>query len=181
MGKVFEAIDPKIENWISRQQMFFVATAPSGDEGLINCSPKGLDTLRVLGPHDIAYLDLGGSGVETIAHLKQNGRMVLMMCAFEGPPKIIRFYGTGTAVEPGDDGFEELLAHFPDFAMPRAVIRLSITRIADSCGYGVPRYQHEGKRDAMENWVASKTEQEMLDYRKQNNSTSLDGLPGIKT
>ena len=104
MGKVFEAIDEKIETWISRQQMFFVATAPSGDQGLINCSPKGLDTLRVLGPREIAYLDLGGSGVETIAHLKQNGRMVVMMCAFDGPPKIFRFYGTGRVVEPGDDG-----------------------------------------------------------------------------
>src|SRR5919197_3058545 len=143
MGKVFDEIDPKLARWIGAQQLFFVATAPSGDDGHVNCSPKGpIESLRVLGPRRVAYLDLVGSGAETIAHLRQNGRIVIMLCAFAGPPRILRLHGRGRVVEPGDPNFEELAG---GFALPetttagparRSVVVVDVDRIADSCGYG---------------------------------------------
>lgn len=179
MGKEFDAIDDRISNWIERQSLFFVSTAPLSDSGLINCSPKGQDTLRILDSKTLAYLDLGGSGVETIAHLKENGRIVIMMCAFEGPPKIFRFYGTGEVIEPHHSEFEALNAQFPDYRMPRAIIRVRLTRIADSCGFSVPLMKKTADRTAMDNWLNGKSDDDLIAYRKKNNLTSLDGLPGV--
>jgi predicted pyridoxine 5'-phosphate oxidase superfamily flavin-nucleotide-binding protein len=132
MGKIFDAIDDRLEDWIARQRMFFVGTAPSGDDGHVNVSPKGpIETLRVLDPHTVAYLDLIGSGAETIAHLRENGRIVVMLCAFEGGPRIVRLHGRGEVVDadavefPGVDVLPEQL---------RTVIRVDVDRIADSCG-----------------------------------------------
>ena len=180
MGKEFAAIDTRIRQWIERQKMFFVATAPTAADGLINCSPKGLDTLCVLGPNRLAYLDVGGSGIETVAHVRENQRIVIMLCAFDGPPKIFRFYGRGTVVEPRDAEFDQLLPKFPKQPAVRNIIVVDVERIRDSCGYGVPEYDFRRHRDSMHNWLESKTEEDMLAYRKENNAESLDGLPGLK-
>ena len=179
MGKEFSEIDTRIQQWIERQKMFFVATAPLAADGLLNCSPKGLDTLQVLGPKQLGYLDLGGSGIETVAHVRENQRIVIMLCAFDGPPKIFRFYGRGTVVEPHDPQFAELLSRFPAQPAARNIVVVDVECIRDSCGYGVPEYEFRRQRDSMHNWITSKTEGEMLAYREENNSESLDGLPGL--
>ena len=179
MGKEFAEIDDKIRNWIERQHVFFVATAPLSGDGLINCSPKGLDSLRVLGPRQIAYADTGGSGIETVAHIKENGRIVIMLCAFDGPPKIFRFYGKGRSVEPGQQEFDDLVAAFPAMPAVRNFVVVDIDRIRDSCGYGVPLYEFQRERDSLSNWANQKTPEELATYRDENNAESLDGLPGI--
>ncbi len=180
MGKEFDAIDSRIRSWIERQKMFFVATAPLAADGLINCSPKGLDSLSVLGPKQLAYLDLGGSGIETVAHVRENQRIVIMLCAFDGPPKIFRFYGRGTVVEPQDSEFPGLLAKFPQHPAARNIIVVDVECIRDSCGYGVPEYDFRRQRDSMHNWLESKSEEELQTYFRDNNAESLDGLPGLK-
>lgn len=179
MGKDYTEIDERIQAWIGRQRLFFVATAPLSGDGLINCSPKGLDSLRVLGPRRMAYVDIGGSGIETVAHLRENGRVVIMMCAFDGPPKIFRFYGKGSVVEPHDSEFNGMLSQFPPVPAARNIIVVDIERIIDSCGYGVPQYEFQKDRDSLANWISSKTEDELLDYRATRNAKSLDGLPGL--
>lgn len=179
MGKDYTEIDDSIQRWLNHQTMFFVSTAPLAAEGLVNCSPKGGDTLRVLGPRRLGYLDYGGSGIETVAHLKENGRITIMLCAFTGPPKIFRFFGRGSVVEPHDEAFENLLAQFPPPPTARSIIVVDVERIMDSCGYGVPEYTLKKQRDSMQNWLASKTEADILAYRRENNRVSLDGLPGL--
>lgn len=179
MGKEYTEIDERIQKWIARQHMFFVSTAPTDSKGLINCSPKGLDSLRVLGPRSIAYVDTGGSGIETVAHLRDNGRITLMMCAFDGPPKIFRFYGQGEAVEPHHEDFDGLLSKFPDMPAARNVIRISVDRIIDSCGYGVPLYDFKSHRDSLSNYFDKQTDEDIWAYRRDRNSESLDGLPGL--
>ncbi len=180
MGKEYTEITPKLQSWIDRQQMFFVATAPIAGDGLINCSPKGLESFRVLSPHRIAYLDVGGSGIETVAHLKENGRIVIMMCAFAGPPKTYRFYGRGSVIEQHDSNFKELLQEFPPQPAARNIIVVEVERIIDSCGYGVPLYTFEKQRDSMQNYLADKTEEFIKQYRAKKNRYSLDGLTGLE-
>ncbi|MEM9533137.1 MAG: pyridoxamine 5'-phosphate oxidase family protein [Pseudomonadota bacterium] len=179
MGKEYSEIDDRLKRWLARQKMFFVATAPLAADGLVNCSPKGGDTILVTGPRQLAYLDYGGSGIETVAHLKENQRIVIMFCAFEGPPKIYRFHGAGRVLEPGQDSFDALRAQFPDHPACRNIIVVDVDRISDSCGYGVPMYEYTGERTAMATWIESKTEDEMQAYRAKNNRVSLDGLPGL--
>lgn len=180
MGKVFDCIDDDIRDWIGQQQMFFVATAPLSGEGLVNLSPKGLDTFRVLDDHTIAYLDYGGSGIETLAHVRENGRIVVMMCAFRGPPKIFRFHGTGEIVTPNDKGYGALAAQFDlSFVGVRAIIKVNVSRISDSCGYGVPLYQFEGQREISPKYVKQRGGDHIRNYFAENNSTSLDGLPAM--
>jgi hypothetical protein len=160
--------------------MFFVATAPLGAHGHVNVSPKGRDTLRVLGPHALAYLDYVGSGAETIAHVRENGRIVLMVCAFQGPPRIVRFHGRGEVFEPGDPEFDPLRALFPREPAGRAVIRVSVSRIADSCGYGVPLYGFEGHRPQLPAWAERKGPEGLLRYQQDKNGVSIDGLPALR-
>ena len=179
MGRLFTQIDDDLKAFISEQKMFFVATAPLSPEAHINHSPKGLDTFRILGPRTVAYLDLTGSGVETIAHLKENQRVVLMFCAFEGPPMIVRLHGRGFVHEPGDPAFPALAARFPAHPATRTIVRVEVDRIADSCGHGVPRYAFQGDRDLIQRWAEKKGADGMVDYRRQKNTTSLDGLPGL--
>jgi hypothetical protein len=179
MGKEFPEIDERIRRWIDGQRVFFVSTAPSAKDGRINCSPKGHDSLRVLGSRQIAYADIGGSGIETVAHLKENGRIVIMMCAFDGPPKIFRFYGTGRPVEPHDTEFDDLAPLFPDLPSIRNFVVMDVDCIRDSCGYGVPVYEFKSERESLKNWCDAKTDDELLEYRSENNSRSLDGLPGL--
>ncbi len=179
MGKEYTEIDERIQKWMGRQQMFFVSTAPSSSDGLVNCSPKGLDSLRVTGPMQVAYVDTGGSGIETVAHLKDNGRITLMMCAFDGPPKIFRFYGKGRVLEPHDGGFDDMLSRFPTMPAARNIIVIDVERIIDSCGYGVPLYEFKQHRDSLPNYFSKQTEGDILNYRRDRNSESLDGLPGL--
>ena len=180
MGKVYEKIDSKMRDWVAQQRLFFVATAPLAGDGLLNCSPKGMDTFRILDDHTVAYLDLTGSGVETIAHLKENGRIVIMFCAFEGPPNIIRFYGQGEAIEPNHPEFAALQSEFPTYPGIRSVIRVHVTRIADSCGFAIPLYDYQGERDTLIRYAERKGPEGMADYRAENNVQSLDGLPGLE-
>ena len=180
MGKVYEQIDAPLEQFIRAQQMFFVATAPLAAEGHVNLSPKGLDSFRVLGPHSVGYLDYVGSGAETIAHLRENGRIVLMVCAFQGPPRILRLHGRGEIVEPQDAGFEPLRAQFPPAQGVRSVVRISLTRISDSCGFGVPLYQFEGDRAQLPKWAERKGDTALRDYQRDKNRNSVDGLPALR-
>jgi hypothetical protein len=179
MARVFESIGDDLAEFIGEQKMFFVATAPSGGAGHVNLSPKGLDAFRVIGPRTVAYLDVTGSGVETIAHLRDDGRITILFCAFDGPPRILRLFGRGTVVLPGENGFDELASRFPATPGMRSVIRIELDRIADSCGYGVPRYDWVGPRSQMIDWAERKGPDGLRAYREKNNARSIDGLPGI--
>jgi hypothetical protein len=181
MGTVYPALDEAVTQFIQAQHVFFVATAPLDAHGHVNVSPKGLDTFRILAPTTVAYLDLIGSGVETVAHLKENSRITLMFCAFAGPPKILRLYGQGRVVEPLDEAYPALLEHFPVFEGTRAVIVVEIDRIADSCGYGVPLLKYEKDRGQLTAWARNRGPERLHTYRKEKNSRSIDGLPGLST
>lgn len=180
MGRTYEAVDEPLSGFLQRQHVFFVGTAPSGRDGHINVSPKGLaETFAVLDAHTVAYLDLTGSGVETIAHLRDNGRIVVMFCAFEGPARIVRLHGRGEPVLPGDPRFSELAARFPARPGIRSVIVVRVERIADSCGFGVPRMRFEAERDDLDRWAERKGEAGIVRYRATSNVESIDGLPGV--
>jgi len=179
VATVLDSIDDDLAAWIVAQPVFFVATAPTGADGHLNLSPKGYDTLRVLDPNTVAYLDLTGSGVETIAHLRENGRITLMICAFEGPPRIVRLYGTGDVVLPGDPEWTELVGHFGARAGARAVIRTRVERLSSSCGYSVPFMTLVGERPTLDQWAGRKSASELDDYRAAKNAVSIDGLPGL--
>jgi Pyridoxamine 5'-phosphate oxidase len=181
MGKLFDEITPALADWLSQQRVFFVATAPLAADGLINCSPKGMDSFRVLGPREVAYLDLTGSGIETVAHLRENRRIVFMFCAFAGPPKIVRLHGTGEVITTGSPDYPTLQALFPDYPGGRAILRVRLMRISDSCGYAVPRYDYVGERDTLVRWAESKGTDGLSRYRDEKNAHSLDGLPGLET
>ena len=192
MAKVFERIDEHLREWIAKQPLFFVGSAPLDSGGHVNVSPKGpIGTLRVLDDHTVAYLDMVGSGAETVAHLKENGRIVVMLCAFEGPPRILRLHGRGEVIPAGDPRFDELYGR-AGFEAPheveaarRAIIRVEVTRIADSCGYGVPLMAYEGERPHMEAWAEKKIrvggEAEIEAYVAAKNAESIDGLPAFET
>ena len=180
MGKLFERIDSALEAFIRVQQMFFVATGPLDADGHINLSPKGLDTLRILDPQTLAYLDYVGSGAETIAHVRENGRITVMLCAFQGPPRIVRLYGRGEVLEVQDVDFVRLRQLFPTEPTGRAIIRISVTRIADSCGYGVPRYAFEGDRTQLQEWASRKGAEGLHVYQREKNRFSIDGLPALR-
>jgi hypothetical protein len=179
MAKVFAEIEPEMAAWIAKQHLFFVATAPAGDEGLVNCSPKGLNTFAILDPLTVAYLDLTGSGVETIAHLRENGRIVVMFCALEGAAKIVRLHGEGEVITPDDPGFAALYGHFAPMPGVRAVIKIRVMRVSDSCGFGVPEYAYVGERRALVDWAETKGESYMAAYQAKQNAQSLDGLPAL--
>lgn len=179
MGKIFDEITPALKEWIQAQKMFFVATAPLTADGHINCSPKGLDSFVILDEHTVAYQDFTGSGVETIAHIQENRRIVIMFCAFEGPPKIVRLHGHGEAVTPNHPDFEELSKHFKKEIGIRAYIRIKTTRISDSCGYAVPLYDYKEDRNVLHKYSVAKGEDGLKEYRAEKNRTSIDGLPGL--
>jgi hypothetical protein len=164
---------------VEAQHVFFVATAPSGDGGHVNVSPKGMDAFRVLDERTVAYLDLTGSGAETIAHVRQNGRITIMCCTFEGKPDIIRLYGTGRVVVPGDDGFDELVGRFPAYPGVRSVIVVGLERVSASCGFGVPLYAYAGERTRLVEWAEAKGPDGIADYWAAKNATSIDGLAAL--
>lgn len=167
------------EKFIRAQSMFFVASAPLDAEGHVNVSPKGLDTFRILGPTTVAYLDLTGSGVETIAHLRENGRIVLMFCAFQGPPNILRLHGRGRVVEPSSAEFHDLASRFPTYLSTRSIVVVEISRVSDSCGYGVPLMKYEGERSQLRDWARKKGPEGLVAYRREKNQASIDGLSGV--
>jgi hypothetical protein len=190
VGKTFEGIDDHLRGWIAERELFFVGTAPLSEDGRVNVSPKGpIGTLRVLDEHTVAYLDVIGSGAETIAHLRENGRIVVMLCAFAGPPRILRLHGRGEVVAAKDPGFEELRERC-GFEEPangvtrRAIVVVHVQRVADSCGYGVPLMTYEGERPHHEAWAAKKLRvggaDALRDYQREKNARSIDGLPAVE-
>jgi hypothetical protein len=181
MGKLHTEIDAEMGAFLRAQHVFFVATAPLAADRHLNLSPKGLDTFALLGPREVAYLDLVGSGAETLAHLRENGRIVLMFCAFDGRPRIVRLHGRGRAVEPQDPEFAALAARFPAHPATRSVVRAELDRISDSCGYGVPRLEYKGERDQLTLWADRKGEDGLRKYVDANNLTSIDGLPAARS
>jgi hypothetical protein len=190
MGQTYDEISPKLGQWIAQQPLYFVGTAPSGSEGHINISPKGArESFAILGPNKVAYVDMTGSGAETIAHLRDNGRIVVMFCAFDGPPKIVRLHGKGTILFHPEPEFEAALAQFslnPEAkAVARAVIVVDVERVSDSCGYVVPIMTYERERDQMYRWAEAREAKYgpgwWDDYKRQKNAVSIDGLPALDT
>ena len=182
MATLHEQIDDKLRSWLLAQPVFFVGTAPLSGDGHVNVSPKGMaGTFAVLGPHRIAYLDYFGSGIETIAHLKENGRIVVMCCSFSGPPKIVRLHGTGRAVFAGDPEFAELRANFSkerDHGL-RSIVVIDVQRIADSCGFAVPELEFVADRDVLDRSQERRPPEYYREYAVSRNATSIDGLPGL--
>ena len=176
MGQALDRITPQLREFIESQRMFFVATAPLSQQGHINLSPKGLETFRVLDEQTVAYLDLTGSGNETSAHVEENGRITFMFCAFDGPPKIVRLYGRGETVLSGTPRFDELRPRFGDFPEARQIIVATITRVATSCGFAVPRYQYVEQRDELLQYSRKQTEAATKDYWRRKNVRSIDGI-----
>lgn len=172
-------IDGPLAALIQKQHVFFVATAPLSSEGSLNLSPKGLDSFRILGPTTVAYLDLIGSGVETIAHLKENGRIVLMFCTFSGPPNVVRLHGRGRVIESQSPEFSTYCDMFPGYESTRAIIVVEVTRVSDSCGFGVPRLKYEGEREQLIAWARKKGPDGLEAYKREKNRRSIDGLPGL--
>jgi len=181
MATVLPAIDDAWAQWLGEQQMFFIATAPSGNAGHVNCSPRGADTFRILDAHTVMWGDRTGSGTETISHLRQNGRIVLMFCAFTGAPAILRLHGHGEICYPHQPRYAELSGHLPNVPGLRAIIVVSLTRIAKSCGMGVPNYLFAGRRESLDEWADKKSPAELLEYRQRKNARSIDGLPAYPT
>jgi hypothetical protein len=179
MAKTYEEIDAKLADWIGQQHLFFVATAPLTGAGHVNCSPKGGDSFRILDPLTVAYQDLTGSGAETIAHLRENGRIVIMFCAFDGAPRIVRLHGRGEALTAGHADFASLAARFPYHFGTRAFIRVTVGRVSDSCGFAVPLYEYRGERDTLDQWTESKGPDKIKEYQRAKNARSLDDLPAI--
>jgi hypothetical protein len=189
MAKVFESIDPALRAWIAKQRMFFVGTAPLASDGHMNLSPKGpIETLAVLDERTVAYLDMVGSGAETIAHLRENGRIVVMLCAFDGPPRIVRFHGTGRVIRWDDPDFDAWMERcaFADASIAearRAVIVVDVTRVSDSCGYGVPLMEFTGLREHQALSDAKRLRvlgaEAYAEHKRTKNLHSLDGLPAV--
>ena len=185
MAKIYDGIDAPMAAWIERQPVFFVATAPLAAEGLVNLSPKGtIGTFRVVDAHTFAYLDITGSGIETVAHLRENGRVCVMFCSFDRRPTIVRLHGTGRAVLVGDPAFEAELAAFGESAESRrpylrAVIVVDVARVSDSCGYAVPRMELVEERETLDRVWRARDDERIATYHAERNATSLDGLRGL--
>ncbi len=175
MAKFYTQLDDKLTDFIARQKLFFVATADR--DGRINVSPKGADSLRVLGPNRVAWLNLTGSGNETAAHVLETQRMTLMFCAFEGRSKILRLYGQASMLHAGDDGWNQQLAHFPERLGARQVFSLQVESLQTSCGFGVPLYEYLGDRPELADWAERKGEQGVREYWETRNAKSIDGKP----
>ncbi|HWN89478.1 MAG TPA: pyridoxamine 5'-phosphate oxidase family protein [Chitinophagaceae bacterium] len=177
MGKEHSQINEEDREFIENQKLFFVCTSPLDENGHINLSPKGFDCFQVLSPGRVGYIDIIGSGNETSAHLLENGRITFMFCAFNGPPKILRLYGKGKTVLPGDDEWEELSKQFTILPATRQIIVADIFNVKSSCGFGVPLYEYTGERDHAFKWAEKKGPDGLEEYKKEKNMVSMDGLP----
>ena len=176
MSKLRDCINEELAAWLREQHVFFVATAPLSGKGHVNCSPKGGDSFRILGPLEVAYQDYTGSGAETAAHLRENGRIVLMFCAFTGKPDIVRLHGAGEVLTPGDAAFSRIAPLFPDNPGTRAIVRVTVTRVSTSCGYAVPFMDYKQGRETLNKWAASKGQEGLAEYRSVKNAQSIDSL-----
>jgi hypothetical protein len=180
MATPLDGIDDKLAAWLEAQPVFFVATAPRSDDQLINVSPKGLEgSFSVIDEHTVAYLDLTGSGVETIAHLRENGRIVILFCAFDGRPNIVRLHGRGRVVLPGQTEVDELYPRFAQHLGVRSIILVDVHRASESCGYGVPTMAYQADRPVLDLDHAKRGAEGLAEYRATRNANSLDGLPGL--
>ncbi|GGT19073.1 pyridoxamine 5'-phosphate oxidase family protein [Streptomyces chromofuscus] len=186
MGKTYERIDGRLRSFIEEQPLFFTATAPLSGDGTVNLSPKGLKgSFVVLDELTVAYLDFAGSNAETVAHLRENGRITLMWCAFQGPPNIVRVHGRGEPVFRDDPRFGELLTHFPDIDPGehglRAIVVVTAELVRDSCGFAVPLMTYDGDRELHARRFAREDSASLSTYfaGKDHIATSLDGLPGV--
>ena len=180
MSKTHDALEGRLREWVEAQHLYFVGTAPSGPGGHVNVSPKGhSDTFTVIDEHTVAYLDLTGSGAEGIAHIRQNGRVTVMFCAFEGPPNIVRLQGQGRVVVPGDADWDRLLPLFTVHPGARAIIVVALDRISDSCGFAVPLYEYSGDRTLLDDNFGRRTPENIEEYHRTRNAVSIDGLPAL--
>lgn len=177
MAKFYEQIDDKIREFIAAQKMFFTASAPLSGEGRINLSPKGIDTFRVLDEKTVCYLDLTGSGNETSAHVKENGRLTIMFCSFAGAPLILRLYGQGEIIRQNSEKWHDLSKNFDEFPGARQIIVLNIESVQTSCGFGIPLYEYKEDRTMLLDWAKNKGDEGVENYRREKNQTSIDGLP----
>ncbi|MDF2234651.1 pyridoxamine 5'-phosphate oxidase family protein [Albimonas sp. CAU 1670] len=178
MAKQYDRIEPPLARFISRQKIFFTATATA--DSRVNLSPRSTDALRVLDENRVCYLDLTGSGSETSAHLLVDGRMTIMFCAFEGPPMILRLYGRGRSLFHGTPEYAERLAASYDGEAPlgaRQIVELTADLVQSSCGYAVPLFDHQGERDVLTRWAEGKGAEGLVEYRAEKNVVSIDGLP----
>lgn len=180
MGQVLENISPDLAAWIGRQHLFFVGSAPLRPDGHVNISPKGGEAFRILGPLEVAYQDYTGSGAETVAHLRENGRIVIMFCAFEGKPRIVRLHGVGAVFTRGTPRFDELAALFPPNPGTRAIIHVAVHRVGSSCGFSVPFFDYREHRDQLDLWAGGRGDEGLLAYRSEKNGKSIDGLPAFQ-
>ena len=174
MARFYPALDAKHRDFIAAQKLFFTASGTA--DGRLNLSPKGMDSLRVIDEQHIAYLDLTGSGNETAAHLKHDGRMTMMWCSFDADPLILRVYGRGRAVRRQDADWGGLHRHFSPLPGERQLIALDIEAVQTSCGYAVPTYTYTGERDTLARWAEKKGTVGLLDYWREKNQLSIDGL-----
>ncbi|MBK0381017.1 pyridoxamine 5'-phosphate oxidase family protein [Mucilaginibacter segetis] len=179
MGKFFDQIGELHREFIEQQKIFFTASAPLAANGHVNLSPKGMDSFRVLANNRVAYMDINGSGNETSAHMLENGRITIMFCAFDGPPNILRLYGKGYTVLPGDDEWDELSALFNLPLATRQIIVADIHKVQTSCGFGVPYYEYSGERDQAVKWADNKGAEGIETYQAEKNRVSMDGLPTV--
>lgn len=177
MGDIFQSMSDQHQDFIRRQKIFFTGSA--AEEGRVNISPRSTDVLRLIGPNRVAYLDYVGSGNEVAAHTRRVPRLTIMMCAFEGPPRIMRLSGTGATHQTGTDDYARLLADHFDNTAPhnaRQIVTLDIDMVQTSCGYGVPLFDYQGERQNLSRWAAAKTDQDLEQYRIEKNSRSVDGF-----
>jgi hypothetical protein len=180
MGKQLAAIDDDLAEFLQVQSVFFVGTAPLAADGHLNLSPKGLSgSFRVLGPTTVAYRDVTGSGAESLAHIRENGRIVLMFCAFEGPPRIVRLHGRAEIVVPGDARWDHLVDTFPHHDGTRTVVVVQVGRVSTSCGFGVPLLGPATDRDLLDQWAARRSPDQLAEYHRTRNAVSIDGLPAL--
>lgn len=179
MGAVFDGIDATLGQWIAAQPIWFVATAPLSPDGHVNVSPRGHDSLSVLGPNRVAWVDFTGSGVETIAHLRENARICMMFCSFGARPRIVRLHGRGRVLHDGEVGYDEVTSRHPAHPSTRAVVVVDVTRVSDSCGYGVPLMDLVAERDLLRLSAAKRGPEGLAAYRAERNASSIDGLPGL--
>ncbi|KAG0372835.1 hypothetical protein BGX24_012514 [Mortierella sp. AD032] len=188
MGEFWDDISENHAEWIKKQKLVFVGTSPLDPNGKVNLSPKGYDCFRVIGPSQVCYLELTGSGIETQSHVEENKRITIMFCAFEGAPRIMRLFGTGTVHRVGTPGFDTLFnTHYSSdncdihaSTGKRAIILVDVYKVGSSCGYGVPYFEYKGSRPTLTNYWGKKSEGQVADYWVLKNTTSLDGLPGMR-
>ena len=179
MGKVFDGIDEQLADWITAQPMWFVATAPLASTGHVNLSPRGNGGLSLLGTHRLAWVDYTGSSAETLAHVRENGRVTVMWCSYDRRPRIVRVHGRGSVALPGTAVFDEVVALHPAHPSTRAVVVVDVDRVSDSCGYGVPVMELVGERDLLRPGAEKRGPDGLAAYRREKNAVSLDGLPAL--